>query len=246
MVRTALLLETKHFHNSVSHLLRNTLELRINTKGMPEATVIFGVEAAGQVYNQTNVFAYLGGDANHDADLSIEVNRRMVQLPEVHPRTVRPTKGSPRAQSPDAKSRGNDIRLRHMEPARVPLHDTLRRAYHSFLTRYIGWRKDNRTDHPISYLGTLMKTGSVDVIIRRKQILFAELVAHMEDPRLPKCVMFGELMGGAGCVGGRGESGWGIFWTTSKFPVSALARGRLQPRRGRRNGARRWNKRQNV
>ena len=26
----------------------------------------------------------------------------------------------------------------------------------------------------------------------------------MEDTRLPKCVMFGELVGGAGCVGGQG------------------------------------------
>ena len=32
--------------------------------------------------------------------------QRMVQLPEVHPGTVRPTERSPRAQSTDAKSRG--------------------------------------------------------------------------------------------------------------------------------------------
>ena len=50
--------------------------------------------------------------------------QRMVQLPEVHPRTVRPTGRSPRAQNPDAKSRGsrdNAVRLRHVEPAHVPL-----------------------------------------------------------------------------------------------------------------------------
>ncbi|MEO1413614.1 MAG: hypothetical protein AAFW73_27335, partial [Bacteroidota bacterium] len=39
-------------------------------------------------------------------------------------------------------------------------YDTLRRAHHSFLTRCIGWRKRTRTDHPISYLETLVKTGS--------------------------------------------------------------------------------------
>ena len=53
--------------------------------------------------------------------------QRMVQLPEVHPRTLRPTERSPRAQNPNAKSRGtrdNAVRLRHVEPARVPLrHD---------------------------------------------------------------------------------------------------------------------------
>ena len=45
--------------------------------------------------------------------------QRMVQLPEVHPRTVRPTERPPRAQNPDAKSRGtrdNAVRLRHVEP----------------------------------------------------------------------------------------------------------------------------------
>ena len=50
--------------------------------------------------------------------------QRMVELAEVHPQTLRPTKRSPRAQSPDAKSRGtrgNAVRLCRVEPARVPL-----------------------------------------------------------------------------------------------------------------------------
>ena len=38
---------------------------------------MFSVEAANQVYNQTNEFAYLGGNVNHNADLSIEVDRRI-------------------------------------------------------------------------------------------------------------------------------------------------------------------------
>ena len=48
----------------------------------------------------------------------------MVQLPDGHPQTVRPIDRSPRAQYPDAKRRGsrdNAIRLRHVEPTRVPL-----------------------------------------------------------------------------------------------------------------------------
>ena len=35
------------------------------------------VEAAGQVYNQTNEFLYLGANVNHNADLFIEVDRRI-------------------------------------------------------------------------------------------------------------------------------------------------------------------------
>ena len=47
----------------------------LRTKGMPESIAIFSVEAAGQVYNQTKEFIYLGGNVNHNANLSIEVNR---------------------------------------------------------------------------------------------------------------------------------------------------------------------------
>ena len=84
-------------------------------------------------------------------------------------------------------------------------YDTLRRAHHRFLTRCIGWRKHNRADHPISYLDTLVKTGSesTEATLHRRRISFAGFVARMEDTRLPKCVMFGEMVGGAGCVGGQ-------------------------------------------
>ena len=44
---------------------------------MPESTAIFSVEATGQVYNQTNEFVYLGGNVNNNADLSIDVDRRI-------------------------------------------------------------------------------------------------------------------------------------------------------------------------
>ena len=49
----------------------------LRTKGVPESTSTFSVEAAGQMYNQTNEFVYLRGDANHNADLSIEIDRRV-------------------------------------------------------------------------------------------------------------------------------------------------------------------------
>ena len=128
----------------------------LRTKGMPESTATFNVEAAGQVYNQTNEFVCLGGGGG--------------------------------AWSP---------RACHC--------DTLRRAHHSLLTRCIGWRKHNRADHSISYLNTIIETGSesIEATLRRRRILFAGFVARMEDTRLPKCVMFGEMVGGAGCAGGQ-------------------------------------------
>ena len=96
---------------------------------MPESTATFSVEAAGQVYNQTKEFVYLAGNVNHNADLSIEVDRRIritwcsfrKYTLELYDRPKR----SPRAQNPDAKRRGttpdNAVRLRHVEPTRVPL-----------------------------------------------------------------------------------------------------------------------------
>ena len=92
-------------------------------------------------------------------------------------------------------------------------YDTLRRAHHRFLTRCIGWRKHNRADHPISCLDTLIKTGteSIEAILRRRRILFAGFVARMENTKLPKCVMFGEMLGGAGCVGGQEKEWMGCF-----------------------------------
>ena len=86
-------------------------------------------------------------------------------------------------------------------------YDTLRRAHHSFLTRCIGWRKNNRADHSIFCLDTLIKTENDNfesTLRRRRIILFAGFVAHIEDARLPaKCVMFVELVRGAGYIGGQ-------------------------------------------
>ena len=60
---------------------------------------------------------------------------------------------------------------------------------------------------------TLVKTGSgsIEATLRRRRILFAKFVARMEDTRLPKCVIFGEMVGGACCVGGQGKEWMGCF-----------------------------------
>ena len=49
----------------------------LRAKRMPEPTAIFSVEAAGQVYNQTNQFVYLWVNVDHNTDLSIEVDQRI-------------------------------------------------------------------------------------------------------------------------------------------------------------------------
>ena len=89
------------FGLSVSEAKTEIMCLR--AKGMPESTATFSVEAAGHERvciprgkRQPQCRPVHRGRPAH--------TQRMVQLPEVHPRTVRPTERSPRAQKPDAKS----------------------------------------------------------------------------------------------------------------------------------------------
>ena len=191
----------------------------LRAKGMPESTATFSVEAAGQVYNQTDEFVYLGGNVNDNADLSIEVDRRISNswcsfrkyTLELYDRLSAPLELKIRM-----------IRAKVLETMlygcvtsspRAGHYDTLRRAHHRCLTRCIYWRKQNRTDHPISHLDMLIKTGSesIKATLRRRWILFAGVVACMENTRLPRCVMSGEMVGGAGCMGGQEKEWMGCF-----------------------------------
>ena len=173
------------------------------------------VEAAGQVYKNTNDFVYLGGSVNHNGDLSTGVDRcirnawcsfRKYTL-ELYDRPSAPLELQIRMLR--AKVLEKTIYGCVTWSPRACHYDALRRAHHRFLTHCIGWRTHSRADHPISYLETLIKTGSesIKATLRRRRILFAGFVARMEDTRLPKCIMFAELVGGAGCVG-RQEKEW--------------------------------------
>ena len=226
----------------------------LRAKGMPESTATFSVEAAGQVYNQTNELAYLGGNVNHNADLSIEVDRCIRNGAQCSFRKYT-------LELYDRPSAPLELKIRMLRAEvlekmlygcvtwspRACHYDTLRRAHHRILTRCIGWRKRNRADHPISYLETLVKTGSesIEATLRGRRILFAGFVARMEDTRQPKCVMFGELVGARAVGGGMKKSGWGVSWTTSELSASTPTSERLQPgTRG--NGAGRREKGHNI
>ena len=136
---------------------------------MPESTATSIVEAAGQVCNQTNEFVHLGRNANHNANLSIEVDR-----------SIRNAWCSFRKYALELYDQPSSllelkIRMLRAEVLETMLYgcvawnprechyDTLRRAHHRFLIRCICWRKNNRADHPISCLDTLVKTGSESI-----------------------------------------------------------------------------------
>ena len=117
----------------------------LRTEGMSESTATFSVEAAGQVYNQTNEFALPRGECQAQCR---PVHRgrpahtqRMVQLPEVHPRTCTTDRALPSSsksvcQEPrysrqccTAASRGARARvpLRHAAPSPPQVPDSLHR-----------------------------------------------------------------------------------------------------------------------
>ena len=135
----------------------------LRAKGMPKSTATFRVEAAGQVYNQANELVYLGGNVNHNADLSIEVDRRILNAwcsfrkytLELYDRPSAPLELKIRMLRAEV--------LKTMMYGCVTLsprachYDTLGRAHHRFLTRCIGRRKHDRADQPISYLDTIVK-----------------------------------------------------------------------------------------
>ena len=198
---------------------------------MPEEPTISNVEAAGQMYYQTNEFVYLGELLlNHnDTDLSIEVERhihnawcsfRKYTL-ELYDRPSAPLELNIRMSR--AEVLGTTLYGCVTWSSRSCQDDTLQRAHHSFLTRWSGRRGNNQTED------TLMKTGSesVDRMMRRRRILFAGFVARMEDTRLPNCAMFGRVMGQRVVWRGRKKSGRGISWMTSELSVLTPTSGRL-------------------
>ena len=163
------------------------------TKGMPESTATFSVEATGQVYNQTNKFVYLEENANHNANLSIEVNRRIPNAScsfrtytiELYDRPSAPLE----INILMLRAEGLETMLYSCVTwsPRACHYDTLRRAHHSFKTRCIDGRKKNRPDHLISYQDTVIKTGSesIEATLRRRRTLFVGYLARMKDTRLP-------------------------------------------------------------
>ena len=85
------------------------------------------------------------------------------------------------------------------------VYGRLRGVHHKIPLRCIGWRKRNNEDHILSYAGALLSINSerIETMVRRRRLLFAGFVTRMVEERLPKRVMFGELVGGKGFSGGQ-------------------------------------------
>ena len=95
------------------------------------------------------------------------------------------------------------VPLRHAAPSSPQVLDSLHRL------------EKAQSHRPLDFLSghALIKTGSesIEATLRRRRILFAGFVARVEDTRLANCVMFGEILGGAGCLGRLGKEWMGCF-----------------------------------
>ena len=131
------------------------------------------------------------GNVNHNADLSIKVDRRIRSAwysfrkytLELHDRPSAPLELKIRMLRAEVL---DTILYDCVTWSPRPCHyDSLRRTHHSFLSRCIGWVKNNHADHPVSYLDTLIKTGSesIEAILGRRRILFTEFVGRTRDCR---------------------------------------------------------------
>ena len=105
--------------------------------------------------------------------------------------------------------------LRHAAPSPSQVPDSLHR---------LAKERSRRPPDFLSGHAGLIKTGSesIQATLRRRRTLFAGFVARMEDTKLSKCVMFGEMVGGAGCVGGQEKEWMGCFLKNLKaFGINA-------------------------
>ena len=101
----------------------------LRTKGVPESTAIFSIEAPGQVYNQTNEFVYLRENVNRNADLTIEVDQRIRNAwcsfwkctLKLDDQPSAPLELKIRMIRAKVLETISAVQLRHVEPVRVPL-----------------------------------------------------------------------------------------------------------------------------
>ena len=171
----------------------------------------FTTNAAGQVYKQAIEIMYWGEAITADRDLNIDITRRLQRAWACFQRYDMEIDDRPgvrlrlKVWLPEAEEVETLLYGCVTWSPSKPDYDRLRRVHHSMLLRCLGWRNRKRDDHTLSYADALAKTDSesIEAIVRKRRVLFAESVARMGEERLPQRVMFGELVGGKGYSGGQ-------------------------------------------
>ncbi len=205
---SAIVCTCREFGLTVSESKTETMHMRVRDG----EAVAMRIEAAGQKYNQVQDFVYLGGDINDDADITFEIRRRRQRaawkLRKYCKQVFHPRSGiTMKTKISLLKSEVIEALLYGAETwtLKQTHYDTLRRAHHHHLLRCVGFKKKEKTDHLIAYHELLERTDceSIEATIRRRRLLWAGKIVRMDDSRLPKVMLFGELDAGRRRDGGQ-------------------------------------------
>ncbi|CAB1113911.1 unnamed protein product [Ectocarpus sp. CCAP 1310/34] len=208
----------REFGLTVSERKTETLVMRVKERQRPPPPPppVLTIEAAGQRYAQTTEFRYLGGLINEQGDLTREINHRSKAAwacirryaTELFDRPGAPFRLKARLLQAEAVAA-----LLYGCMTWSPRRDhyrLLQTTHHRLLLRVIGYRRKGGTYRQLSYAQALKRVGcqSVEATVRQRRLLFAGAVARQPDGRLPKRLMFGELVGGEDPGQGNPEQNW--------------------------------------
>ena len=186
---------------------------------------------------QTTQFLYMGGLVDASADIMPEIKRRIRLAWACYNRFKR--------ELYDMKDARLTLKVRMLkaEVMETLLYGCvtwtfgqehfaeLRTAHHNLLLRIIGFQRQQRTDHLMSYAKGRKKAQceSVETTIRKRRLLFAGAVQRTTNERLTHRVMFGTMAGGENPGPGRPRENWAQCLETT-LGYSTLLRGpRIAP-----------------
>lgn len=200
---------------TVSEKKTETMILRTRDQTPPPPPLV--IEAAGQRYRQTTQFLYLGGIIHEDADLSLEIERRIRLMWACFKRF------GPELYDMKTARLSLKVRMLKAEVIETLLYGCmtwtlsaqhfarLRSVHHQILLRVIGFQRRQRGDYrTLSYAKALKQTRceSIETTIRKRRLFFAGAVARQPKGRLPSRVMFGTMTGGEGRRPGGQPKSW--------------------------------------
>lgn len=184
---------------------KKTETMHMRPPTMKAEAVVF--KAAGQRYDQTDTFVYLGGAISSVGDIGPEIKRRIGYAWACLAKYSKPVYDNPYIAVADK------VRFLKAEVLEVMLYGCvtwalspddfgkLRQAHRGQLLRCLNAYTSTRSApdyHMLSYQEVLRRASCecIEVTVMKRILLFAGRVARMDEERLPNIVMHGEMVGG--------------------------------------------------
>ena len=182
-------------------------EAKTETMLLHSQTGTLSINVAGQAYKQANNFCIPGG-INRGERRPLRGNQEarttsMGELPKVQSPDLQPTERGHPPQGPHGQSRScrsAPVRVRHMNHAQRPLHSTS----HSppCIAQALSWMAQAQSHRPRPVIPRDPRKDigceSIETTVRKRRLHFAGFITRVSSRRIPKQVMFGELIAGKG------------------------------------------------